>query len=110
MTRVIQELCLPASDLWSKFGFEDGDIFTNHGLYEFEPSDRADDLLSELIRRYLLPLCPERVVLSRVVTCHNPIRAEAYWTHNNSTPEWAWGICATVTYEQARAVWEAINP
>lgn len=57
-----EEYVLEASELLSKWGFEDGDICDH-------------ELLIYLVRKHLQPLLDERVELEEIVTCHNPIRA-----------------------------------
>lgn len=55
---------LSSSDLMSKWGFHDGDMFD------------SKELLVAVVRKYLEPDLPDGVALYEICSCHNPIRAE----------------------------------
>ncbi len=62
---------LQACDLFSKFGFMDGDIL--HHL-DLEIKNDSHKLLYHLVEKYLLPLISEEISLQFWTTCHNPCR------------------------------------
>lgn len=82
------EYQLDATCLFSKFGFERGNLFSNYedsALHDFvdkfvEGSGGFcnHDLLVEIVEHFLLPMLVEPVEVSRIETCHNPIRAVGY--------------------------------
>lgn len=59
---------LNASDLWSKFGFCDGDLFTDF-------SGLPHEILVKAVRKHLLPLLPG-IEVYEIQTIHNPIRVK----------------------------------
>lgn len=73
-------LVLWAGSLCSKWGFEDGDLLWNEpyaGWLERDGVSLANDhpALCALVERFLLPVLPVPVVVERISSCHNPIRA-----------------------------------
>lgn len=75
---------LHATDLCSKFGFDDGDLLMYH-FYEIEFHESSPDsalntfdstVLVHLVRKHLGPLLPG-VELYEISSCHNPIRAQS---------------------------------
>lgn len=73
-------LVLPARDLCSKWGFEDGDILWNEPYASRLLRDGVDlkdkhPALCALVERFLIPALPVPVVVERISSCHNPIRA-----------------------------------
>lgn len=95
-----------SSGLLSKWGFGDGDApeewldyCDEHGL---PYGDWRDGILPELVKRYLLPVLDQEVVITHIGTNHNPVRAqtvdgedaERFWNVNDDdesrlTPECA---------------------
>src|ERR1700674_2572791 len=66
---------LCAESLWSKFGFEDGDIL-DALMVQDHVRIRCDthELLYHLVNKYLLPLLPEKITTTYWLTSHNPCR------------------------------------
>lgn len=89
---------LYACDLWSKFGFGDGDtigeLMFDLGLDGMAPVKEKDGgtvwledlVLEHLVRAKLLPLCPKALEIERWGTCHNPVRVVSY---GEPPPAWA---------------------
>lgn len=76
-----QLLRLHSSDLLSKWGFGDGDVLAQWwwDVYDEEPPKNDHDLLYVLVTQYLLPLLRKEgydVQVYRILTTHNPVRAE----------------------------------
>lgn len=68
---------LNASDLFSKFGFNDGELIGDWLFDNYEQISDVDDraVLVYLVRRYLLPkLADHTFTVDELVTNHNPIR------------------------------------
>lgn len=88
----MSDIHLPATDLFSKWGFDDGDLckdfyyevgepeFWNFGgarlCRQEQPFGFSHCLLIELVEKRLLPALPRRVRTFCISTLHNPIRAE----------------------------------
>lgn len=82
----MQTITLFADALYSKWGFQDGDILFDclmDGGFS-----RVDDhgLLEQLVRQFLLPKLPVPVEIEIFSTCHNPVRA-ALWPDATIAPE-----------------------
>jgi hypothetical protein len=84
MTNTIR---LEANCLFSKYGFEDGDILsdiiwdmdidhTKIMKFELRGHDLSHAVLIKLVEERLLPILPRHIVTDRIITAHNPIRAE----------------------------------
>ena len=76
-----QSLILHASGLLSKWGFGDGDVLAQWwwDVYDEEPPKNDHDLLYALVTQYLLPVLRKEgndVLVYRIHTNHNPVRAE----------------------------------
>lgn len=79
-------LTLSAGCLFSKWGFNDGDVpdwlldwATDHpgeGVTEHQLLDVWHDVLRALVRGLLAPYLPDDLVLVDIETIHNPIRAD----------------------------------
>ena len=86
---------LDSESLNSKFGFGDGDLFWDflwdNGLGEVD----NHRVLTEAVRRHLLPLLPEDVEVYEIGTIHNPIRTDC------DAPS---GVSVAVTGEQVLAI------
>jgi len=82
----MRTITLLASALYSKWGFQDGDILGDC-LMDGDFS-RIDDhgLLEALVREFLLPKLPMPIEIEIFSTCHNPVRA-APWPHATIAPE-----------------------
>lgn len=72
------KLHLFAESLFSKWGFNDGDIpdhiadaLDDAGL----PTNGWRVVLCRLVREHLVPALDQRVEVTEIETCHNPIRA-----------------------------------
>lgn len=68
---------LYGSDILSKFGFGDGDMFEDQIWdYEEQHSVTIDCavVLWKVVRKYLVPLPPEGIELEFIGTNHNPVR------------------------------------
>lgn len=109
-----ESVTLFADDLWSKFGFGDGDCLDD---ILFDAEDESDwpwanlqprqvagrddefhidhELLIRVVERFLVPQFPVPVALERVGTCHNPIRAVDQG--HVPAPSWALAISVTVS-------------
>lgn len=99
---------LRAACLWSKWGFEDGDVMFNPmyrlGYVSQDMSSIGDeDVLAECVRRYLLPLLPAGTPVEIVNTHHNPVRHPDYG-RDAVVPEWAKGVSVDLTDDQIEAV------
>lgn len=94
-------ITLYARDLYSKWGFHDGDILQdavhNLGLQGV----RHKDVLCRLVEDKLLPALPYPVKLERIDTCHNPIRVDDRHQYDSSLAFNA-GIGIDVTYDDIR--------
>jgi len=106
---------LLASELWSKWGFGDGDRVGEALLdLEIDGNERIDArfledcVLEHLIRTRLLPLCPEPIEIERYETIHNPIRAAGY-ARDEQAPAWAESVMINVTDGDLRAAVEAVR-
>lgn len=66
---------LKASDLASKWGFSDGDLFD----HMIDNTAESHHVLYMVVKKYLKPLLPERLELNFVYTHHNPVRASEEW-------------------------------
>jgi hypothetical protein len=93
---------LRAADLYSKWGFGDGDILRdafddmNLGGIELE-----HETLCLLVEDKLLPILPRPVKTDRIGSIHNPIRVDDDHLKDGSLE--ANAACAvTVTYEEIR--------
>ena len=90
---------LDAASLWSKWGFQDGDIVMNEC-----PDDIAysgDDPLIDAVRKYLLPLLPGVEVEDDFG--HNPVRAKGWSTDwQGNCPDEYRDIYVDVTFDQLR--------
>ncbi len=67
------QVTFPASDLYSKFGFEDGDKLHDFA-WRFGIRRFKHELLREIVMHFLLPVLPAPVELYTLSTCHNPVR------------------------------------
>lgn len=85
---------LHAADLWSKWGFHDGNIQSNHPDEDIAFSDY--DALIPAVRKYLLPLLPD-VEVEEWESHHNPIRAK---TFADGCPDQYLDVYVDVTFEQ----------
>ena len=73
---------LDPNDLLSKWGFADGDAVSNAADQTDLPIPEwervlsvSHDVLTVLVRRFLVPTIPNKVELCELSTMHNPIRA-----------------------------------
>jgi hypothetical protein len=108
-----ETVTLHAEDLWSKWGFFDGDIFTTFDWADemtfmawSEVLHSDFDPLIDAVRTYLVPAIEaagHSVELVEIATHHNPIRAVGYLT-GEAEPDWAYEISVDVTLEQIRAL------
>lgn len=110
----MKHVTLDSRSLFSKWGFEDGDVLHEWWYYtgRIEPASAPDtdlrffglDHLTLIIavQKYLLPALPRSVETYRVSTLHNPIRAE------DDEPEDFAPVEVTVTYAQLDEIAEAI--
>lgn len=104
MTETV-ELC--AASLWSKWGFEDGDVLFNM-LCDQEFIDTDDsEVLALCVEKYLVPLLPTDVKTYRIDTHHNPIRAEGW---PDGAPAWAHDVKVEITKDQVFAIARALQP
>ncbi len=86
-----------AASLWSKFGFDDGDLFAKEAE-RFGVS--SHELLFKLVKKHLLPkingFAPKKEDRIKVVlwcTSHNPCRADS---EEEGMPEWLPDISVTI--------------
>jgi hypothetical protein len=105
---------LRASSLWSKFGFEDGDVLfdamSRLGLVNPDGETYGEDILLEAcIRRYLLPALPAPVEIQLINTHHNPVRVAPYWFNGIEAPDWADKISVEVTDAQLRDLYKELK-
>lgn len=73
-----EKLKLNLNDIYNKFGFGDGDILVDFlGNY---PSlgKRCEDLF-KLVKHFV----EGKEDLKMIISCHNPVRAESYWSDND---------------------------
>ena len=89
-------LTLSASDLWSKWGFNDGDMPDELGGLNYK---RWDEVLEDLIRAHLVPML-EGVELQIWGTHHNPFRSATY---GQEMPAKFAGVSVTIPWESVRA-------
>ncbi len=97
-------LTLDAVDLWSRFGFGDGDILeimTDEELTNDQFEQLCDrDPLENLVRLYLVPeierVTNEPIEIEYINTHHNPMRAKQF----DNMPEIMRQISVTVTLAQ----------
>lgn len=109
-----QTFTLRATDLYSKFGFEDGDMFMNFMWDEFGygRAEHMTDPLIALVKTYLLPLLPEGMDVEEYASAHNPIRATDYGDHiREESPYWAAceAISVTITRTQVLHIIEQME-
>jgi hypothetical protein len=76
-------ITLFADNLYSKWGFHDGDIL-NDAWYALGLSGDRHEVLCQLVEERLLPILPHPVKTERISTCHNPIRVEDEHLEDNS--------------------------
>lgn len=71
----MSNIILHASDLYSKWGFQDGDLLMDTQFDE--QLEKMDDhkALESLIREFLLPALPDPVEIEFYESIHNPVRA-----------------------------------
>lgn len=107
----MKSITLHAFDLLSKWGFGDGDIIDDLRIELDSDLDvyRSDDLLCELVERYLKPLLPPDVVLYRICSIHNPIRAHYEDDGYAAMLEKLGSISVDVTVEQVLTVAEELQ-
>jgi hypothetical protein len=67
------EVELRSADLYSKWGFADGDLMMD---LMFEEVRDYHDALVAVVERLLLPKLHQKVVLFTMETSHNPVRAQ----------------------------------
>ncbi len=78
----MNDLYLPASGLFSKWGFNDGNVIwewigaaEDSGLVELHQLDvDTHVVLIQLVTEHLLPLVPGPFTIQHIDTIHNPIR------------------------------------
>lgn len=96
---------LEGSDLLSKFGFSDGELFDDQisdYLNELDGTVRdSDAVLKAVVMKYLYPLLPNGVMIETFNTHHNPIRLAQGSFHDIALIE---GIEVTVTREQVEEI------
>lgn len=74
----MSNIILAASCLYSKYGFEDGDILAETMFdAQLDSVEGVDDhkAIEKLVREYLLPALPDKVETEFCITIHNPVRA-----------------------------------
>lgn len=81
-------LHLDAESLFSKWGFDDGDVpdwlldyLDEHPEIEIDYGDLAsawDTVLAGMVRTYLVPLLPDSLEVEEIGTLHNPVRAARF--------------------------------
>ena len=74
----MSNIILAASCLYSKYGFEDGDILAETMFdAQLDSVEGVDDhkAIEKLVREYLLPALPDKVEIEFYCTIHNPVRA-----------------------------------
>lgn len=106
-----QAVTLCAADLWSKFGFWDGDVFTccdwadEQNYMEWSVVHNSDyDPLVAVVRKYLLPAIEQAghvIEVEEIGSIHNPIRVKDASGYDEA-PDWAHGVEVTVTLEQVK--------
>lgn len=98
----MKTVTLKADDLYSKWGFGDGDILRNAfddmnlGGIELE-----HETLCLLVEDKLLPILPRPVKTDRISSIHNPIRVDDDHLADGSI-EANSAVSVTVTYEEIR--------
>lgn len=94
----VYDVTLDGGDLWSKFGFRDGDMVMEH-VYEVQGLEEFDNMLYDvkkttifddvclmaLVELYLLPKFDRSLTLYFDSYVHNAVRVEEleWWDHNN---------------------------
>ncbi len=62
-------------NLLSKWGFEDGDLLCDR-LNSYPSLERRCELLWSVVESLVIPKIDQKVEVMRLITCHNPIRAD----------------------------------
>ena len=66
---------LDSESLLSKWGFDDGDPFSDWLLGPTNHAFRSKIFLAAVVRKFLIPKLDQKVEIVFLDTCHNPIRA-----------------------------------
>ena len=93
----IDGLTLDAASLWSKWGFNDGDMPDELDGMNWQ---KWDQVLEQLIRQHLLPLL-DGVEIVVWGTSHNPFRAT---TFGQDMPAQFEGVSVTILWDAVRAI------
>lgn len=83
-------ITLKARSLFDKYGFVDGDIFSDllldngidpdlgEGEWDSDAHSLEDRLIMAVVEKYLLPVIPEKLEPRFWRSCHNPVRCEGW--------------------------------
>ena len=93
----MEGLLLHPSGLLSKWGFSDGDVISitaPDDVYDLAQRIGQHELLSAVVRAFLVPAIPHALELEEITCCHNPIRASSMdgidvsdlWSSTGTTP------------------------
>jgi hypothetical protein len=90
-------------DLYSKWGFSDGDV-NEEVCSELGLRRWRHEILIEMVRARLLPALPNKIEVYEISTHHNPIRAEdGYdWNQENAdvSVHFTWGEIRQLAMEK----------
>lgn len=101
-------IVLCAEDIFTKYGFEDGDLLSNHLSVIDIWIENDHETLCWIVRHTLLPAIPFRLEVEEIDTHHNPIRATKEYMHLAEQVE-AMNIKATVSLDDVMLISDALS-